>query len=150
MESAPNSGTRILYVEDDRSTREGYVAYLENCGYVVSATGSGNDALALVRQNRPTVIVLDLGLKDMDGWEVARQLKADPATAGVPIIAFTGASLTHERISAMRAGCDRVVTKPCAPSALVGEIDRCVAQSQSRSAEAPSLDESVPRAPIGP
>ena len=148
MESAQNAGLRILYVEDDRSTREGYVAYLESRGYAVSATGSGNDALALVRQNRPAVILLDLGLKDMDGWEVARQLKADPATANVPIIAFTGASLPHERISAMRAGCDRVVTKPCAPSALVGEIDRCVAHS--RTADARSRDASVPRAPIGP
>jgi len=148
VESAHNSGTRILYVEDDRSTREGYVAYLESRGYAVTATGSGHDALALVRQNAPGVIVLDLGLKDMDGWEVARQLKADPATAGVPIIAFTGASLPHERISAMRAGCDRVVTKPCPPAALVAEIGRCVAQSRTRDAR--NDDDSVPRAPIGP
>ena len=135
-------------MEDDRSTREGYVAYLETRGYAVDATGSGHDALALARQSRPAVIVLDLGLKDMDGWEVARQLKADPATAAVLIIAFTGASLPHERISAMRAGCDRVVTKPCPPAALVAEIDRCVAQSQTRDAR--SRDESAPRAPIGP
>jgi len=134
VESTPNAGARVLYVEDDRSTREGYVAYLESRGYAVSATGSGRDALAMVVQHRPAVIVLDLGLKDMDGWEVARQLKADRATADVPIIAFTGAALPHERVSAMRAGCDRVVTKPCAPAALAGEIERCIAQSHRRCA----------------
>jgi CheY-like chemotaxis protein len=135
MGSTQNAGASILYVEDDRSTREGYVAYLESRGYHVNATGSGHDALALALHSRPAVIVLDLGLKDMDGWEVARRLKADPATTDVPIIAFTGASLTHERISAMRAGCDRVVTKPCAPSALVGEIERCLDQSQAPETE---------------
>ena len=134
MESARSVGARILYVEDDRSTREGYVAYLESCGYEVKATGNGRDVLALAHQNVPAVIVLDLGLKDVDGWEVARQLKADPATADVPIVAFTGASLPHERISAMRAGCDRVLNKPCAPSALVDEIDRCLAHAQTREA----------------
>jgi CheY-like chemotaxis protein len=131
MSSTQHAGTEILYVEDDRSTRQGYVAYLESCGYRVNATGSGHDAIALALQSRPAVIVLDLGLKDMDGWEVARRLKADPATADVPIIAFTGASLPHERISAMRAGCDRVVNKPCPPSALVGEIERCLHRSET-------------------
>lgn len=147
MESAQNARARILYVEDDRSTREGYVAYLESRGYAVNATGSGADALALALQYPPGVILLDLGLKDMDGWEVARRLKADATTADVPIIAFTGASLPHERISAMRAGCDRVVTKPCAPSALVIEIERCLAQS--RMSRGQTGDESVPGAPIG-
>ena len=135
MGSPQHPGPSILYVEDDRSTREGYVAYLESRGYHVNATGSGHDALALALQNRPAAIVLDLGLKDMDGWEVARRLKADPATAEVPIIAFTGASLPHERISAMRAGCDRVVTKPCAPSALVEEIERCLNRPQAAETE---------------
>lgn len=89
------------------------------------ATGSGVEALNIAMNWLPTVVVLDLGLKDVDGWEVARRLKADTRTASVPIIAFTGADLTHERISAMRAGCDRVVTKPCAPGALLEEIARC-------------------------
>lgn len=146
MESAQQTRARILYVEDDRSTREGYVAYLESRGYDVHATGSGADALALALQSPPAVIVLDLGLRDMDGWEVARRLKADAATADVPIVAFTGASLQHERISAMRAGCDRVVTKPCAPPALVAEIERCLSRSQP--ADDAASDGSVPRTPI--
>ena len=129
MESTRPAGVRILYVEDDRSTREGYVAYLESRGFDVNATGSGHDALALAAQHPPSIVLLDLGLKDMDGWEVARRLKGDVVTADVPIVAFTGASLPHERISAMRAGCDRVVTKPCPPAALVVEIERCLGLS---------------------
>ena len=123
MTDAP---VRILFVDDDRSTREGYAVYLESYGYQVRTTGSGEEALRFAASERPAVIVLDLGLKDMDGWEVARQLKADAGTAAIPIVAFTGASLQHERISAMRAGCDRVVTKPCTPTDLLEQITKCL------------------------
>jgi two-component system cell cycle response regulator DivK len=126
MASAEARRERILFVDDDRATREGYAAYLDSCGYDVTITASGQDALRRAVEQRPSVIVLDLGLKDMDGWEVARRLKAEPDTATVPIIAFTGASLPHERISAMRAGCDRVVTKQCAPTALLEQITLCL------------------------
>ena len=122
---------RILFVDDDRATREGYAAYLKASGFDVIASGSGHEALDVAATWLPTVIVLDLGLKDVDGWEVARRLKADTRTVAVPIIAFTGADLPHERISAMRAGCDRVVIKPCAPDALLDEIRRCADRRSS-------------------
>ena len=120
------SALHILFVDDDRATRDGYSAYLETCGYAVMTASSGADVMASALEWHPVVIVLDLGLKDVDGWEVARRLKADPRTASVPIIAFTGADLPHERISAMRAGCDRYLAKPSAPSALVDQIERCL------------------------
>jgi len=126
MAPAEHQRLRILFVDDDRATREGYAAYLDSCGYDVTTTASGQDALRRAVEQRPSLVVLDLGLKDMDGWEVARRLKAEPITADTPIIAFTGAGLPHERISAMRAGCDRVVTKPCAPTALLEQIARCL------------------------
>lgn len=115
---------RILFVDDDRATREGYAAYLKGRGYDVIACANGLEALEVAVTWEPAVVVLDLGLKDIDGWEVARRLKADPRTASFPIIAFTGADLPHERISAMRAGCDRVLTKPSPPEALLDEIAR--------------------------
>jgi CheY-like chemotaxis protein len=126
MAPAEHQRLRILFVDDDRATREGYAAYLDSCGYDVTTTASGQDALRRAVEQRPSLVVLDLGLKDMDGWEVARRLKAEPITADTPIIAFTGAGLPHERISAMRAGCDRVVTKPCVPTALLEQITRCL------------------------
>jgi len=81
MVSAEARRVRILFVDDDRATREGYAAYLDSCGYDVTITASGQDALRRAVEQRPSVIVLDLGLKDMDGWEVARRLKAGPDTA---------------------------------------------------------------------
>jgi two-component system cell cycle response regulator DivK len=89
---------------------------------------TGQQALTLASTCAPHVIVLDLGLPDIDGWEVARQLKATPGTAAIPIIALTGADLPHERVSAMRAGCDRHLAKPCLPASLVEAIQRCLGE----------------------
>ena len=117
---------RILFVEDEANARDGYVAYLTNCAFMVMPAATGEQALTLAFSWKPHVIVLDLGLPDIDGWEVARQLKASELTAAIPIIALTAATLPHERVSAMRAGCDRHLTKPCAPADLVAEIRRLI------------------------
>jgi CheY-like chemotaxis protein len=87
---------------------------------------TGGQALVLASTWAPHVIVLDLGLPDIDGREVARQLKAAPGTVAIPIVAFTGSILPQERVSAMRAGCDRHVSKPCVPADLVDAIQRCL------------------------
>ena len=118
---APDA-VRVLFVEDDAGARDGYVAYLTRCDYTVMPAATGGQALTLALSCTPDVIVLDLGLPDIDGWEVARQLKASKQTASIPIIALTGSGLPHERASAMRAGCDRHVAKPCEPADLVAEI----------------------------
>jgi CheY-like chemotaxis protein len=119
---------RVLFVEDDRAARDGYTEYLTRCGYDVRTAATGHEALTLAIGWVPNVVVLDLGLPDIDGWEVARRLKATPQTTAVPIIALTGAGLTHERVSAMRAGCDRHLAKPCAPSEIVEAIERCTGE----------------------
>ena len=117
---------RVLYVEDNVATREGYITYLTSFGYEVMPAATGQQALSLASTWSPDVIVLDLGLPDIDGWEVARQLKAASLTATIPIVALTGADLPHERVSAMRAGCDRHLSKPCMPADLVDAIQRCL------------------------
>jgi len=119
---------RVVFVDDDLSSRLGYAAYLDGCGFEVYAVESGEQALTVAAGWTPDVIVLDLGLPDTDGWEVARRLKAATKTAAVPIIALTGATLPHERASAMRAGCDRYLTKPCVPSDLLQAIHRCLSK----------------------
>jgi CheY-like chemotaxis protein len=116
----------VLFIEDDQAAREGYAAYLAGSGYEVLPAATGQHALNLAATWTPDLIVLDLGLPDIDGWEVARQLKAAPATADIPIIALTGADLPHERVSAMRAGCDRHISKPCEPAALIDAIRKCL------------------------
>jgi CheY-like chemotaxis protein len=117
--------TRVLFIDDDAASRGGYTAYLTGCGYDVRPAATGRQALMLAVSWSPDVILLDLGLPDIDGWEVARQLKTDPQTAAIPIIALTGAGLAHERVSAMKAGCDRHLVKPCLPADVVDAIRRC-------------------------
>ena len=120
-----NTSIRVLFVEDDPATRVGYKKFLTKFGYQVIPAASGEEALTLARTCAPDVIVLDLGQPDIDGWEVARQLKAAPVTAVIPIIALAGAGLPHERVSAMHAGCDRYLTKSCLPAEVVDAIRRC-------------------------
>jgi len=122
----PKRAIRVLFVDDDAATRAGYAAHLTSLGYEVLGVSTGGQALTLASTWAPDVIVLDLGLPDIDGWEVARQLKARAATSAIPIVAVTGADLPHERVSAMRAGCDRHLGKPCAPADLVDAIERCM------------------------
>lgn len=118
----------MLFVEDDSAAREAYISYLTGFGYDALSANTGQQALTLANSWMPDVIVLDLGLPDIDGWEVARRLKAAPRTAVIPIVALTGADLPHERVSAMRAGCDRHLAKPCTPIDLVNAIQRCLGE----------------------
>ena len=126
MSSKPKISIRVLFVDDDSATREGYTTHLASCGYDVMTAATGRQALALAGTWTPSVIVLDLGLRDIDGWEVARQLRAAPRTVSIPIIALTASDLPHERASAMRAGCDRHLSKPCVPADLVDAIQLCL------------------------
>jgi CheY-like chemotaxis protein len=117
---------RVLIVEDHAAARRGLADYLTAIGYGVLEAANGSEALTMAMTSVPDVIVLDLGLPDIDGWEVARAIRAAPATQAVPIIALTGASLPHEQVSAMRAGCDRHLAKPCNPSELLRAIQLCL------------------------
>ena len=124
---------RVLLVEDDRATRVGYAEFLARNGYEVIPVGTGHDGLTAALTLNPDIIVLDLGLPDLDGWEVARRLRSSAAAIRVPVIAVTAADLPHERISAMRAGCDRHLAKPCAPSELIAAIRQSLDEGDGAS-----------------
>jgi two-component system, cell cycle response regulator DivK len=113
---------RLLIVDDDKNAREGYRAYLSQAGFHVEAAGGGVEALAFVQSATPDLLVLDLSLPDVDGWEVARRLRSEDHTRDIPIIAFSGRTLQHEQISALRAGCDVYLTKPCEPTKLLEAV----------------------------
>jgi CheY-like chemotaxis protein len=134
MPSHSTSAIRVLFIEDEQTARQGYVTYLRGRGYDVYEAATGEEALTAAAHYGPHVIVLDLGLPDIDGWEVARRLKASPHTGDVPIVALTGSTLPHERISAMRAGCDRHLAKPCVPGVLLEAIRQCVAHDAPQRA----------------
>jgi two-component system, cell cycle response regulator DivK len=119
-----NSQPLVLVVEDYQDAREMYAAYLMFSGYRVAEATNGVDAIEKTVQLMPDIILMDLALPVMDGWEATRRLKMDERTKHIPIVALTGHALTQHAEGAREAGCDAFVTKPCLPDALVAEIQR--------------------------
>ena len=97
--------TKILLVEDYADAREMYAEYLEHAGYEVLVASDGAQALAQAA-GAPDVVVLDFALPDLDGFEVARRLRAEATTSGIPIIMFSAHDATEFRARALHAGCD--------------------------------------------
>jgi DNA-binding response OmpR family regulator len=106
----------VLVVEDERKLRELLRGYLERAGMSVLTTGSGAEAIELGRSAQPSVVVLDLGLPDVPGEEVARELRA---VSDVPILMLTAKSGDEDRIRGLELGADDYVTKPFVPRELV-------------------------------
>jgi DNA-binding response OmpR family regulator len=124
---------QLLIVEDDRHAREGYQTYLSDAGFHVRALEGGARVLEFAKSDKPDLVLLDLELPDLDGWEVARRLKSHELTRDIPIIAFSGRTLHHEQVSALRAGCDVYLTKPCAPDRLLRTIRKTLGLQDSAS-----------------
>jgi two-component system cell cycle response regulator DivK len=124
---------RVLLVDDYPDAREMYAEYLDFSGFAVIEAANGMEALQLAAENPPDIILMDLSLPVMDGWEATRRLKADPRTANIPVVALTGHALAGISEGAKKAGCDAFVTKPCLPDDLVKEIRKVL------DARAPSL-----------
>lgn len=118
------SAPLVLIVDDFEDNREMYAQYLRFHGFDVAEADNGQDALRQANGLRPDVIVMDLSLPGMDGWEATRRLKQEAATRDIPVIVLTGHALTGSETTARGAGCDRFLTKPCAPSVLGQEIRR--------------------------
>jgi CheY-like chemotaxis protein len=112
----------ILVVDDFADNREMYSQFLEFSGFRVAEAQNGHEALEKAFELTPDLIVMDLSLPGLDGWEATRRLKADDRTRGIPIIALTGHALAGHSKGAMDAGCDAFITKPCLPERLMEEI----------------------------
>lgn len=119
-----DQGPLILVVDDYEDAREMYAEYLRFCGYRVAVARNGNEALEQAFALMPDLILMDLSLPGMDGWEATRQLKADERTRRIPVVALTGHALAGASEGAKKAGCDSFVTKPCLPDDLVVEVRR--------------------------
>ena len=117
-------GPLILVVDDYEDAREMYAEYLRFCGFRVAEARNGNEALEQAFTLMPDLILMDLSLPGMDGWEATRQLKADDRTRQIPVVALTGHALAGASEGAKKAGCDSFVTKPCLPDDLVVEVRR--------------------------
>ena len=114
----------ILVVEDDTDTRELYVDYLTYFGFRVVAVPDGVSAVAEASDLLPDLIVMDLALPYLDGWDATRQLKSQPRTARIPIVACTADAYPASAERALVAGCDVYLVKPCTPEELLKEIRR--------------------------
>ena len=114
----------ILVVDDYQDAREMYAEYLQFSGFRVAEARNGNEAVEQAFALKPDLILMDLSLPGMDGWEATRRLKADERTSQIPIVALTGHALAGASEGAKKAGCDSFVTKPCLPDDLVVEVRR--------------------------
>jgi two-component system, cell cycle response regulator DivK len=121
----------VLIAEDDADNREGYAEYLAGLGYRVAQAATGEDALAWARELKPDVVLLDLALPGIDGWEVARRLKADSTTAGIRLIALSACVFPDDVVRAREAGCELFLEKPCYPQTVADEIRNLVGQRAS-------------------
>jgi CheY-like chemotaxis protein len=103
---------KILLVEDNDANADMLGRRLARRGFIVVRAADGLQAVALARQERPDLILMDLSLPHIDGWEATRRIKADAASAVIPVIALTAHAMVSERDSALAAGCDGFETKP--------------------------------------
>jgi CheY-like chemotaxis protein len=142
MSTAGTQQPLVLVVEDYQDAREMYAAYLHFSGFRVAEATNGIEAIEKTVELMPDIILMDLALPRMDGWEATRRLKLDERTKHIPIVALTGHALAGHAEGARQAGCDSFVTKPCLPDALVAEIKRMLAArreaGQPRKASHPS------------
>jgi two-component system cell cycle response regulator DivK len=132
MTDAKADRPRVLLVDDYPDAREMYSEYLKFTGFDVVEAANGIEALQQAVEKSPDIILMDLSLPVMDGWEATRRLKADARTADIPVVALTGHALSGMSEGAQRAGCDAFVTKPCLPEDLVKEI-RHVLDARARA-----------------
>jgi two-component system, cell cycle response regulator len=133
----------ILLVEDEAVNRELFRRRLEKKGHTAIPSENGAQTIALAKSESPDLILMDLGLPDIDGWEVTRRIKADPATARVPIIALSAHATADARAKATAAGCEDFETKPVNWDVVFQKIDAALARAAERAKAPPppSLDD---------
>lgn len=106
---------RVLLVEDNEDNRRVYRTILEHYGYQVVEAEDGEEGVRLARQERPDLILMDVSIPLLDGWQATRILKAEKETAGIPILALTAHALPGDREKAAEVGCDAYLAKPVTP-----------------------------------
>jgi two-component system, OmpR family, alkaline phosphatase synthesis response regulator PhoP len=122
--------TRILIVEDDPDIAHLVARYLEKAGYTTAHATTGREAIHAVAVRRPDLLILDLMLPQLDGLEVCRQVRSEPATAGLPIIMLTARAEESERIVGLELGADDYLAKPFSPGELVARVRALLRRAQ--------------------
>ncbi len=124
----------VLLVDDYPDAQSMYGFRLRQAGYRVAFASTGDDAVTMARDLVPDAIVMDLCLQGRDGWTATRELRADPITRGVPIVAVSGHALPEHEKLAYECGCDLFVAKPCLPETLLSIIRGLIAKTSLATA----------------
>ena len=114
--------TRILVIEDQEDNRRILRDLLTSAGYEVLEARTGEAGVLAAEADRPDLILMDIQLPGLDGYEATRRIKANPALRPIPIIAVTSYALSGDEVKAREAGCDAYVTKPFSPRALLAKV----------------------------
>ena len=122
---------KILLVEDNEMNRDMLSRRLKRRGFEVIFAVNGQEGVDLAISERPDVILMDLSLPVLDGWEATRRVKADGATSSVPIIGLTAHAMSGDREKAIAAGCDDYDTKPVEIERLIGKIERLLGAAKN-------------------
>ena len=128
-ERETNKMPRILVVEDNEMNRDMLSRRLQRKEYEVLLALDGRQGIAMAQSESPDLILLDLSLPEIDGWEATRCLKADPATRHIPVIALTAHAMAWDREKAFEAGCDDYDTKPVDFQRLLGKIETLLSEA---------------------
>jgi CheY-like chemotaxis protein len=118
---------KILLVEDNEANRDMLTRRLTRQGFDVCCAADGPTGVEMASSEHPDLILMDVALGEMDGWEATQQIKATPATAGIPIIALTAHALSSDRAKSIEIGCADFDTKPVDLPRLLGKINACLA-----------------------
>ena len=119
---------RILLVEDNEDNRIIYRLTLAHFGYEVQEVGDGESGVQVARETLPDLILMDVSIPGIDGWEATKILKGDERTAKIPIIALTAHALASDRERAVEVGCDAYLAKPIEPRRVVEEVEKILAR----------------------
>lgn len=130
---------KILLVEDNEMNRDMLSRRLERRGYKVLIAVDGQMGIDMARAEAPDLILMDMSLPVMDGWEATRTLKASDATRHIPVIALTAHAMSTDREKAIEAGCDDYDTKPIELPRLLAKMEALIAQSVKQAAEGKAL-----------
>ena len=120
---------KILLVEDNEMNRDMLSRRLIKRGYDVKIALDGEQGVAMARSELPALVLMDMSLPGLDGWEATRQLKSMPETRGIPVIALTAHAMSGDREKATAAGCDDFDTKPVELSRLIEKIEALLART---------------------
>jgi CheY-like chemotaxis protein len=123
--------TKVLLVEDNEMNRDMLSRRLIRRGFEVIFAMDGKEGVDTARREKPDIILMDLSLPVMDGWEATRRVKSDNATRSVPIIGLTARAMVGDREKAIEAGCDDYDTKPVELDRLIGKIERLLGAPKS-------------------